>query len=367
MFALDRFHTYVYGKRITVETDHKPLISIVKKALTSAPKRLQRMLLRLQSYDFELVYTPGSQLVIPDTLSRAYLTHPPERESAGLEELAMLADEEQAQELRLVASERTVAMIKSAAKADNQYQALKRQIRAGWPSKITELPLDIREYYTFSDELIISDDLVYKGQRVVLPREVRAYILERLHSSHIGVNGCIRRAHESVFYPGITRDIKELVGRCAICETYHRANQKETLLSHPAPSRPWEKVGVDIFTFHEQNYLITGDYMSGYFEIDRLPSKRVSDVIYCLKQQFARHGIPMEVFSDNNPFNASEFKAFAEQYEFKHSSSSPRYPQSNGRIENCVKTSKRLMTKAAEAKAILLWLCWNGVIPRRNN
>ena len=33
VFALDRFHTYIYGKRITVETDHKPLISIVKKAL----------------------------------------------------------------------------------------------------------------------------------------------------------------------------------------------------------------------------------------------------------------------------------------------------------------------------------------------
>src|SRR6218665_1060788 len=59
VFALDRFHTYIYGKRITIETDHKPLISIVKKALTSAPKRLQRMLLRLQSYDFDLVYTPG--------------------------------------------------------------------------------------------------------------------------------------------------------------------------------------------------------------------------------------------------------------------------------------------------------------------
>src|SRR6218665_5678 len=145
----------------------------------------------------------------------------------------MLADEEQEQQLRLVASEKTIEIIKSAAEADTQYQTLKRQIQIGWPSKIAELPPEIRKYYTLADELLNSDDLVYMEQRVVVPREMRAHILERLPSSHIGVNGCIRRAHESVFYPGITRDIKEVVGRCAICETFHRANQRETLLSHP--------------------------------------------------------------------------------------------------------------------------------------
>jgi len=49
LYACERFHTYLYGRRFTVETDHKPLISIVKKSLTSAPKRLRRMLLRLQT------------------------------------------------------------------------------------------------------------------------------------------------------------------------------------------------------------------------------------------------------------------------------------------------------------------------------
>ena len=54
-------------------------------------------------------------------------------------------------------------IIKSAAKADTQYQTLKRQIQIGWPSKIAELPSEIRKYYTLADELLISDDLVYKG------------------------------------------------------------------------------------------------------------------------------------------------------------------------------------------------------------
>ena len=72
-------------------------------------------------------------------------------------------------------------------------------------------------------------------------------------------------------------------------------------------------------------------------------------MIYALRLQFARHGIPLEVISDNSPFGAAEFKKFAERREFKHTTSSPRYPQSNGKVENAVKTAKRLMTKAVES------------------
>ena len=74
LFAVTRFPTYICGKRdVTVATDHRPLVSIYKKSLTSAPRRLQRMLLQLQNYNFQLVYISGTQLVIADTLSQACL------------------------------------------------------------------------------------------------------------------------------------------------------------------------------------------------------------------------------------------------------------------------------------------------------
>lgn len=131
-------------------------------------------------------------------------------------------------------------------------------------------------------------------------------------------------------------------------------------MSHASPTRPWEKVGVDIFTFRNKDYLITADYLSGYFEVDRLPSKRATDVIHCVKSHFARHGLPMEVCSDNNPFNSAEFRIFAQKYDFKHTTSSPHYARSNGKIENAVKTAKRLMEKAVEDRedpflALLAW------------
>lgn len=126
--------------------------------------------------------------------------------------------------------------------------------------------------------------------------------------------------------------------------------QKETLLSHPVPTRPWAKVGIDLFSFKELNYLITAD-SSGYFEVDRLNSKSISEIIFCQKTQFVGHGIPNIVFYDNNPFLSAEFKRFTAQHAFKHHTSAPRFPQSNGKVESAVKILKRLMEKAIESQA----------------
>lgn len=123
--------------------------------------------------------------------------------------------------------------------------------------------------------------------------------------------------------------------------------QKETLRPHKLPSNPWSKVGTDIFTLDNRNYLITVDYLSNFWELDYLLDTRSTTVIHKLKAHFARHGIPDVVISDNGSQYASEeFKRFSRQWEFKHKTSSPAYPQSNGMAESAVKTAKRLLKKA---------------------
>ena len=61
----------MYGQRVVVETDHMPLLGIIKKPISQISPRLQRMRLRIDPYDYELVYRPGSELMLADTLSRA--------------------------------------------------------------------------------------------------------------------------------------------------------------------------------------------------------------------------------------------------------------------------------------------------------
>lgn len=120
---------------------------------------------------------------------------------------------------------------------------------------------------------------------------------------------------------------------------------------HDIPMRPWAKVGTDLFSFDNRAYLITVDYFSDFWEVDYLTDTNSSTVIHKLKAHFARHGIPDIVISDNGPqYSSQEFRQFSTAWEFRHITSSPAYPQSNGKVESAVKTAKQMMEKARRAK-----------------
>lgn len=71
MFGCTKCHQYLYCQTITVQTDHKPLITLFTKPLHSVPVLLQCMMLKLQSYDLKVIFVSGKLLIIADTLSRA--------------------------------------------------------------------------------------------------------------------------------------------------------------------------------------------------------------------------------------------------------------------------------------------------------
>ena len=73
VFGCQRFHQYIYGKKVIIQSDPKPLEAIMKKPLQNTPPQLQRMLLSLQKYDTDLVYLAGKENILADTLSHAHL------------------------------------------------------------------------------------------------------------------------------------------------------------------------------------------------------------------------------------------------------------------------------------------------------
>lgn len=125
------------------------------------------------------------------------------------------------------------------------------------------------------------------------------------------------------------------------------ANPKEPLRSHDITERPWQVVGTDLFTWNTQNFIVIVDYYSRFFEMERLTSCTSLAVINKLKSAFARHGIAETVISDNGQcYSAEEFRRFANAWRFTHSTTSPRFPQSNGLAEKTVQTAKRILDKA---------------------
>ncbi|XP_062576257.1 uncharacterized protein K02A2.6-like [Saccostrea cucullata] len=124
-------------------------------------------------------------------------------------------------------------------------------------------------------------------------------------------------------------------------------NPKKPLVSTNIPEGPWQVVGTDLFSLHNSDYWIVTEYYSRYFEVAKLPNTRSGTVIDRLKSMLARHGIPYEVKSDNGPqYISQEFRQFAKDWNFKHTTSSPYHQQANGLAERTVQTVKQLLEKS---------------------
>ena len=104
---------------------------------------------------------------------------------------------------------------------------------------------------------------------------------------------------------------------------------------------------MDLCVFEKENYLIICDYYSNFPEVCKLQSTSSDSVIKAMKYVFSNLGICKECFSDNGPqFSSKEFQEFVKEYQFKHTTSSPKYPQSNGLIESSVKRVKNILKKS---------------------
>jgi hypothetical protein len=121
------------------------------------------------------------------------------------------------------------------------------------------------------------------------------------------------------------------------------------------PERPWSKIAADLFELNKKHYLLIVDYFSKWPEVISMSSLNSKQVIDLMKSQIARYGIPDELITDNGPqFASAEFARFMEDYEIKHTTTSPRYPQANGQAERMVQTVKNLLTKAKDPYKALL-------------
>lgn len=356
VFGMEKFESYLYGRKVTVESDHKPLETILKKSLLSAPKRLQRMMLRLQKFDLEVVYKQGPLMYMADTLSRATITKPSAERHQETEDVMFVQDtrsvtEKEMEEIdmlkHLSVSQSTLTKLQQQTAVDNNLNTLMTTIKEGWLNRINATQPALRPYYSFRDELVVQDGIIFKGERLIVPEGMRTEMKEKLHCNHGGIQATLRRARDVFYWPGMNKDIEQFIARCTICSAYQTANQKEPLMSHPVPTRPWEAIATDLFQLRGKDYLVTVDYYSNFIEVDRLYAITSTEVIHKLKAHMARHGIPERVVSDNGPqYSSEEFRAFATTYEFEHVTSSPRYSQSNGKAESAVKTAKRIMEKA---------------------
>ena len=297
------------------------------KHLDSLPPRVLRFRLRLARFDFSIEHTPGKYLYTADTLSRAPLSSSDDDPNQGvLAELAM-----EACIAHIPASQSRLSEYEEAQNSDPLCSLVIKYCHTGWPGK-QKVDEALAPYWEAQGDLTLHGNLLLYGTRIVVPSSMQRETLTKLHEGHQGIERCRQRVRISVWWPGVSKEMK-FVRNSPHC-TKESSPRKEPLLSTSLPEYPWQKLGTDLFTLDGTTYIVVTDYFSRYPEVIKLTSTTSSAVISVLKSLFSRHGIPQDVMSDNGPqYPSQEFTTFAKTYGFKHTTSSPHFPQSNGHAE----------------------------------
>lgn len=320
VWAIEHFHMYLYGKEFELVTDHKPL-EVIFKPRSKPCARIERWVLRLQAYNYKVVYKPGKSN-IADPLSRLCTN----QNSASFDSEYHIN--------QIVQYARPTALslksISEASKSDKDFILVRDGLHNNKWDQI------VNNYKLFEKELWLHDDLLLRGNKIVIPSKLRQEVLAAAHEGHPGIVNMKARLRTKVWWPKIDKDAENVVKNCKGCILVSGPNPPTPMKRRELPIQAWVDTAVDFLgPLPSGDYLfVIIDYFSRYKEIKIMRSITAKDTINVLKEIFSRLGIPVTLTCDNGrQFISQEFKLFCEELGVRIYNTIPYWPQQNGEVE----------------------------------
>ena len=170
VWAIEHFNHYTFANTVHIISDHKPLQPLFNgKMLVTCSPRTARLLLKIIDKDIKFYYQNGPSMHISDALSRLS-DHNTRRGNA--EEIQGLNI--QICEISPVQSNLTITQIQAETAKDPIMQQLIKYIIEGWPARQQDVIQQLQSYHTFKEEMSVTDGLIFKGERIVIPSTLQA-------------------------------------------------------------------------------------------------------------------------------------------------------------------------------------------------
>ena len=230
----------------------------------------------------------STDLITADTLSRAPVVESQHPEDKSFQDKCQSYINAVASALPI--TDKRLLEIKQAQADDATCQNIQELCMRGWPDK-AKLGSEEKLYLLVAAYLTIQKGLLLKGGRLVIPVTMQKTILGKIHEGHHGITKYRERAKQSVWWPGLSKQIEDLVDKCDKCSK-ERQNRVAPMIPSDVPERPWQTVGSDLFELNGSNYLLVVDYLSAFVEIAKLNNTSSASIVNNLKSVIARHGIP---------------------------------------------------------------------------
>ena len=326
VWGCERFHMYLIGTKFDLFTDHKAL-EVIFSPTSKPPARIERWALRLQQYDFTVKYRKGDGNPA-DVLSRMPLPTQRQKVNVADEYVNFIA-------AHSIPKSMTYQEIQSATQADQQLQAVIKASQTGtWPA-------ELQRFHHLRQELTITaDNVLLRGNRIIIPQALRPKTLKLAHQGHQGIVKTKQLLRSKVWWPAIDNDAEQLINSCLACQATGLAMPSTPVQMTTLPTHPWKSLRIDFcgpFPTGEMLFAMIDEY-SRFPEVEIMKSTTTQSVILCMEKIFATHGIPEKITSDNGPpFHSHEFKDYMQLKGIAHHKVTPLWPQANGLAESFMK------------------------------
>ena len=213
-WACERFSDYIVGKSVVAETDHKPLVPLLTTCtLDEVLPRLQRLRMHFMYFHFkEVNHVCGKEMYIADALSRMQSENTNRMATVPAEEMNIYVD---CVLDSLPVSDMKQMEIKEAQDKDPVCRQIKSYCLEGWPDKF-RLNDALKPYWSARGELTTAHGILLKSTRVVVPSAMKLQVLDKTREGHQGIVKCRERAKTSVWRPGLSREVQDMVENCKV-------------------------------------------------------------------------------------------------------------------------------------------------------
>lgn len=321
VWAVERFQIYLFGVRFELETDHKPLEAIFSPG--SKPcLRIERWVLRLQAFSYDVVYRKG-KTNIADSLSRLSNAE------------AVPFDPDSDVYVRSVMEQAAIDVdeLEVASATDSEMIELREFLNRGVWNYTSNM---IKPYHAFRNELGKVGDLVVRGSRLIVPKSLRARMLNLSHEGHPGRTKMQQRLRQTCWWPGMDDAVARIVDSCEGCRLVSQPERPEPMQRRKLPQSPWVDVAIDFLgPLPSGDYLLVIiDYFSRYKEVEVLRKITAFETAKCLENIFVRLGYPRTITLDNGrQFVSNEFDTYCKTRGIVLNRTTPYWPQENGLVE----------------------------------
>ncbi|GBN29578.1 Uncharacterized protein K02A2.6 [Araneus ventricosus] len=306
IFGVSHFINYIYGRHFVLITDNQPLSRIFHPK-TGFPKMTSARLLRyasfLAGFDYTVKFRKGLENQNVDCLSRALVN-----------QNCISADVSINDEVHQVCASAVFEISSENLTADAIIQEREKD------QELAQIKRELLSSPVNSD-YILDSGILFRNNRIVIPKTLQPTVLNELHSTHIGITKMKQLARRYCTWKNIDKDIENLVKSCKDCSSVKHSPAKAPLNHWDLPINNWDRIHIDYAgPFQGFHYLIAVDAKSRWVEIKVLQRSPNSEItMKLLNEIFATHGYPLVMVSDNaSILNESNEKSSISNEEFKY-------------------------------------------------